>query len=77
MNENVQNVNEKLEEKPENMRLNSANSKTKVCKNVIGYKIFNICILKKTFFFFVVFVFVYIKCIKYQLKDIKTLILNI
>ena len=36
MKENVRNVNEKLEEKTENMRLNSANSKTKVCKNVIG-----------------------------------------
>ena len=36
MKENAQNVNEKLEEKTENMRLNSANSKTKVCKNVIG-----------------------------------------
>ena len=35
MKENVRNVSETLEEKQENMRINSVNSKKRICKHVI------------------------------------------
>ena len=42
MKENLRNINEKLEEKQENMRVDSVNLKKRVCKHVIGQKLLNV-----------------------------------
>ena len=42
MKENLRNISEKLEEKQENMRVDSVNLKKRVCKHVIGQKLLNV-----------------------------------
>ena len=42
MKENLRNISEKLEEKQENMKVDSVNLKKRVCKHLIGQKLLNV-----------------------------------
>ena len=54
MKENVRSVSEKQE----NMRLNSVNSKKRVCKQVVRQKLSNIYIIKN--FYLLIYLFIYL-----------------